>query len=103
MIHGTEAAGTIGRIEFAEFFQVGQPKILGRYPIHFHMTGAMFNSYIIGNAVHDSYARTTTLHGVHYLRVQKNVAYNVQGHNFFVEDGIETYNVIEYNLAVQTK
>ena len=70
MIHGTEGAGTIGRIEYAEFYRCGQPKILGRYPIHFHMTGEMFNSYIIGNSVHDSFARVTTLHGVHYLTVQ---------------------------------
>lgn len=24
----------------------------------------------------------------------------MQGHNFFVEDGIETHNVIQYNLAI---
>lgn len=69
MIHGKASAGTIGRVEYAEFTKVGQPSILGRYPIHFHMTGEMYDSYIIGNSVYHSYARVTTLHGVHYLRV----------------------------------
>ena len=50
--------------------------------------------------MHHSYARILTLHGIHYLRVRKNVGYYVHGHNFFFEDGIETMNVCEDNLAV---
>ncbi len=39
MMHGKAEGGLIGRIEFAEFRYVGQPAIIGRYPIHFHMNG----------------------------------------------------------------
>lgn len=39
MIHGHSDMGSIGRIEQTEFTMSGQPKILGRYSIHFHMNG----------------------------------------------------------------
>lgn len=64
------------------------------------MAGDVPNSYIRGNSVHDSFARISTIHGVHYLTVEENVGYKVKGHNFFVEDGIETHNTIRYNLAI---
>jgi hypothetical protein len=102
MIHGASTAGTVGRIEYAEFTHVGQPKILGRYPIHFHMTGEMSDSYVRGNSVHDSFARVCTIHGAHYLLVEKNVGYLVSGHNIFLEDGIETNNVIRDNLMISS-
>ena len=60
------------------------------------------DSLVRGNAVHHSMARILTIHGVHFLKVEKNVGYDVQGHNFFIEDGIETNNVIEYNLAIKS-
>jgi hypothetical protein len=86
-----------------EFFNVGQAFQLGRYPIHFHLIGAVHNSYIRGNAIHQSYNRACTIHGVHYLRVIENVAYNTKGHTFFIEDAAETHNLIENNLAIWTK
>jgi len=73
---------------------------MGRYCIHFHMAGDVPTSYVRGNAVHDSFARVTTIHGVHFLTVEDNVGYRVRGHNFFVEDGIETHNLIKHNLAI---
>lgn len=64
------------------------------------MNGAVPDSYVIGNAVHKSFARITTIHGVHYLTVKKNVGYRCPGHNIFIEDGIETHNTIEENVAM---
>jgi hypothetical protein len=43
---------SIGRIEYTEFFNVGQAFQLGRYPIHYHMIGTVHNSYVKGNTVH---------------------------------------------------
>jgi hypothetical protein len=103
MIHGKQSGGVIGRISYTEFSNVGQPQILGRYPIHFHLNGEIFESYSRGNAVHDSHARCITVHGVHYLRVQKNVCYNTMGHTIFLEDGIETNNIFEDNLVLGSK
>ena len=38
--------------------------------------------------------------GTHNLLVERNVIYNVKGGGVFIEDGIETGNIIQYNLAV---
>ena len=43
------------------------------------------------------------IHGVHYLRVQDNVAFETRGHTYFVEDGLETKNVITGNLGANTR
>lgn len=102
MIHSPGDESSIGRIEYMELHQVGQAFQLGRYPMHFHMIGTVNKSYIRGNAVHQSFNRGTTLHGVHYLRIQKNVVYSAMGHNIFIEDAIETNNLIEDNLVANT-
>lgn len=62
--------------------------------MHFHMNGDVSNSFVKGNSVHHSFARILTLHGIQYLKASENVGYRVKGHNFFIEDGIETQNVI---------
>jgi hypothetical protein len=103
MIHGKANMGAIGRIENAEFRYSGQPKILGRYPIHFHLNSEVYDSYVKGNSIHDSNARCITIHGVSYLRVLNNVGYNANGHNIFLEDGIETNNIIQHNLMIGAK
>lgn len=103
MMHGKAEKGLRARIEYAEFTRVGQPAIIGRYPIHFHMNGDVSSSYVRGNAVHESYARVTTIHAVQYLRLHRNVGYDAAGHNFFFEDGIEQHNVLEENLAIHTR
>jgi hypothetical protein len=94
---------SVSRISYTEVTQAGQAFNLGRYPIHFHLIGNVHQSYVIGNAVHHTYNRAVTIHGVHYLRIQKNVAYWVMGHTIFIEDGIETHNLIEDNLVINTR
>ena len=37
------------------------------------------------------------------MRVVNNVAYNTMGHTFFIEDAVETNNLIQDNLAILTK
>ena len=100
MMHGE---GAIGRISYTEFTEMGQPKILGRYPIHFHLVGDASASYAVGNSVHDTFARVLTIHGTHYLKVQYNVGYNSFGHSIFLEDGIEKNNIIQDNLIIGSK
>lgn len=100
MMHGKVDGGVLGRIEYAEFKHGGQPAIIGRYPIHFHMNGDVYDSYVKGNSIHDSFARCVTIHGVHYLTIENNVCVNARGHNYFLEDGVETNNVFQDNLAI---
>ncbi|KAG7317211.1 hypothetical protein KOW79_019509 [Hemibagrus wyckioides] len=91
----------IGRIEYVEIFNAGQAYRLGRYPIHWHLMGDInFKSYVRGCGIHQTYNRAVTIHNTHRLLVERNVIYNIMGGAFFIEDGIETGNVLQYNLAV---
>ena len=75
---------------------------MGRYPIHFHMTGNCIGSYLEGVAIHHAFNRCTTFHGVHYLTIKKGVYYKNLGHCIFVEDSIESRNVVEDTLVMRT-
>ena len=66
------------------------------------MAGEVPNSLVRGIAVHHSFARVLTIHGTHQLKVEWCVGYHVKGHNIFLEDGIETQNVIQYNLMMSS-
>ncbi|TSK31508.1 Fibrocystin-L [Bagarius yarrelli] len=91
----------IGRIEYVEIFNAGQAYRLGRYPIHWHLMGDVnFKSYVRGCGIHQTYNRAVTIHNTHRLLVEHNVIYNIMGGAFFIEDGIETGNILQYNLAV---
>ena len=46
MVHADGSETVIARIEYVEFYNVGQAFQLGRYPIHFHLIGAVTESYI---------------------------------------------------------
>lgn len=88
------------RISYVEFTHVGQAFALGRYAIHFHLNGNVSGSLVRGCSIHHSFNRAVTIHAVSYLLVEKNVAYNILGHAYFLEDGNEEYNIIQDNLAV---
>ena len=102
MMFGSGENGLVAHVAYTEFTHCDQPIVIGRYCIHFHMNGNVADSYVSGNAVHHSFARIITLHGIHFLRVTENARYTVKGHNFFIEDGIETHNVLQYNLAISS-
>lgn len=97
---GNGDEGLVGHIAYTEFTHCGQPRIVGRYCIHFHMAGDVQDSFVKGNAVHHSFARILTIHGIRFLVASDNVGYRVKGHNFFIEDGIETHNTLENNLVI---
>ncbi len=100
MLHRGPRDKVIGRIEYTEFTHVGQAFRLGRYPIHFHLNGDVSDSYVRGNGIHHTFNRAVTIHAVDNLLVEKNVAYNILGHAYFLEDGIEQGNIIQDNLGV---
>ncbi|XP_043545299.1 PKHD1 like 1, tandem duplicate 1 [Chiloscyllium plagiosum] len=94
----------VGRIEYVELYHAGQAFRLGRYPIHWHLMGDLrYKSYVRGCAIHQTFNRAVTIHGTHHLLVEGNVAYNIMGGAFFIEDGIEQGNVLQYNLAVMVR
>ena len=89
-----------GRIEYVEVTHAGQAFRLGRYPIHFHLNGDVTGSYVRGCAIHHTFNRAVTVHAVNNLLVENNVAYNIMGHAYFLEDGVEIGTIIQDNLGV---
>ena len=89
------------RVSGAEFVRMGQQNMLARYPIHFHLAQNQPNSYVMENSIHDSYFRCVVVHGTHKATVSYNVAYNVDGSCYYLEDGVEENNQIMYNLGVK--
>ncbi|CAK8682970.1 unnamed protein product [Clavelina lepadiformis] len=102
MIHSSlpNSGEVEARIENIEVTYVGQAFRLGRYPIHFHLMGDVSGMYVKRCAIHHTFNRAVTIHGTHNLLVESNVVYDVMGGAIFIEDGIETGNTIQYNLAV---
>lgn len=101
-IHSPGDDSVIARLSHIELTDVGQAFKVGRYAIHFHMIGAVHRSYAIGVAIHESYNRAFTIHGTYHLRLMNNVVCHAKGHNFFIEDAVEKYNVIRDNLVMGT-
>ncbi|KAK3268715.1 hypothetical protein CYMTET_22797 [Cymbomonas tetramitiformis] len=53
-----------------------------------------------GNAVEHSQQRAVVVHGTHLATVEHNVAYDVRGASYYIEDGNELYNRFAYNVAL---
>ncbi|XP_063412729.1 protein DDB_G0287365-like [Mytilus trossulus] len=92
-------------IENAEFNDLGQQEVLGRYPIHFHMcedvdADEATRPWIKHNSIHHSNSRCVTIHGTHGLIVEDNVCYMTKGHGYFLEDGGEKRTVLNGNLGL---
>lgn len=101
--HLMAMAGSTLRISGVEFYRMGRKGKVGRYPIHFHLMGDATGSYAKENSVHHSFNRSVTLHGSHNALVLGNVSYDILGHCYFLEDGIETANLLENNLGLVTR
>jgi G8 domain len=89
----------VGYVEGVELYRMGQTNVLGRYPMHFHMLEACPTCYFRDSSVHRSYYRCISIHGTHNATISENVAYDVIGFCYYLEDGVEQYNTLSYNLA----
>lgn len=101
--HMMVMAGSAARVIGVQFQRMGQKGKLGRYPVHFHLAGDESVSFLKDSSVFESYNRCVTIHGTNNLLVSRNVAYNNIGHCYFFEDGVETGNRLEGNLAILAK
>ncbi len=91
-------------IQDAEFYRMGQSGVMGHYPIHFHLLrDGGRGLYVKNSSIHHSFSRCITIHGTHGVLVERTVAFEVQGHCFFLEDGLEQDNVLRDNLAITVR
>ncbi|KAG2496270.1 hypothetical protein HYH03_005503 [Edaphochlamys debaryana] len=92
------------RFDNVEVTQSGQAFRLGRYSLHWHMHGDVnYQSWVRGCAIHHTYNRAITIHGTHRAIIQNVTAYRTMGHTFFLEDGIESGNLIENNIGIDVR
>jgi hypothetical protein len=90
-----------GGISYARFAHLGKEHVLGRYAIHFHLLeDSNRGSQVLGAAIVDSHNRWITIHGTDYMVVRDCVGFGSVGHGYFLEDGTETYTVLDRNLGV---
>lgn len=87
------------RLRGVEAFRMGQRNVLGAYPFHFHLLGDAYQSYIQDCAVYRSFYRGFVIHGTSHTTVTDNVAFDVAGSCFYLEDGVEEHNLLDNNLA----
>ena len=76
---------------------------MARYPMHWHVMGAVDGQYFTGSSVWGSFNRCVTVHGTDNARVEGNVCHDHLGHGYFLEDGAETGNLIAGNLGLGTQ
>lgn len=92
--------GSRCRIAGVRAYRAGQLNVMGRYPFHLHMMGDVAGgSFFHDNTVERSYFRGYTVHGTHNTTLHRNVAFDVQGSVYYMEDGVEEDNDLFYNLA----
>ncbi|KAJ1563776.1 Fibrocystin-L, partial [Nowakowskiella sp. JEL0078] len=93
------------RFENVEIRNMGQAFQLGRYAVHFHQLGDVLmnnsESYVKNCAIHHTFNRAITAHATDNMLFEKNVAYNVLGHTYFIEDGVETNNTFRQTKFLQ--
>ncbi|MAG33709.1 MAG: hypothetical protein CL908_22755 [Deltaproteobacteria bacterium] len=80
--------------------RMGQQKILGRYPLHWHHAGLVTGQYLRNAVIHNSPSRCVALHNTHQAELSNNLCFRIQGHAIFLENGNEIENVITGNLIV---
>lgn len=101
--HIMATAQGILHVEGVELTRMGQKKVLARYPMHWHVEGATSGQYFKDSSIWHTFNRCVTVHGTRNVTVSGNVCYDNIGHSFFLEDGAETGNLFEDNLAVLTQ
>jgi cell migration-inducing and hyaluronan-binding protein len=92
--------GSTIEISSTEFTGLGITGEVGRYPVHFHLTGSMEGSFIKDSSVHHTLQRGMVFHQSDDLLIEDNVVYHTVGHQYYLEDGNEHGNQFLGNLGM---
>ncbi|MCA8972759.1 MAG: G8 domain-containing protein, partial [Planctomycetes bacterium] len=102
----TTPSGPVVHISWTRFENLGKNGQLGRYPVHFHLNGdapSAGRNSVRNCVVAHSQNRSYVIHGTNDVDLVGNIAYDIVGHSFYLEDGTETGNLIEGNLGFGTR
>ncbi|MDW3221303.1 MAG: G8 domain-containing protein [Paracoccaceae bacterium] len=98
--HTMVMRGAEMHVSGAEFAKMGQEGILGKYPLHWHLLGdAGAGQYVANSSIHHSFNKGLTVHGTSHTSVSDTVVFDTIGHGYFLEDGSETGNLFQGNIA----
>ncbi len=93
--------------ELGEVTHIGTNQI-GKYSIHaHHLTGPMnptntgYQFKLIGLVSRNTSKWGITIHDSHYGLLKDNIVYNSQGASIAFEDGSESYNMVDHNMAIR--
>jgi G8 domain len=93
-------SGGKGYVEGTELYRMGQTNVMGRYPMHFHLLGrSCQDCYFRDSSIHRSYYRCVSIHATDLTQISENVAYDVMGFCYYLEEGVEEENRLEFNLG----
>jgi hypothetical protein len=89
------------QVQGVEFYQLGEGGRIMHYPVHFHMARQVpSNTFVEDSSVWDSMTRMYTIHATSGVTLARNVGFLSIGHGYYLEDGTETNNQLNANLAV---
>jgi len=94
--------GSAGQITMdgVQLDRLGQTARVGRYPIHWHLAGDRTGDIVRRTSITNSNNRGVTIHGTGNVLIQDVVLHDIQGHGFFMEDGVETGNLYISNITL---
>ncbi|MFK7761899.1 MAG: malectin domain-containing carbohydrate-binding protein [Roseobacter sp.] len=90
-------------IDGAEFTNMGQEGILGRYALHWHVNGDVSGQFVTNSSIHHTFNKGMTVHGTQNTWIENNAIYDTVGHSYYFEDGAEFGNVLLNNLGMNTR
>lgn len=91
-------------VENVEFRDLGKEGILGKYPLHIHEIGDVnYACWIKNSSIHRSVNRAISIHNSSRVLVEDNVAYDVVGHAYYIEDDPVRGCELRRNLGLRTK
>ncbi|KAL2091959.1 hypothetical protein ACEWY4_011757 [Coilia grayii] len=106
-IHANFSSVHLSQVELKH---MGQQQQRGSYPLHFHRCGDVDQrggysspTSVDALSIHHSFSRCVTVHATNGLLIRDTVGYDVLGHCFFLEDGIEQRNTFFHNLGLLTR
>jgi hypothetical protein len=120
-VHMMCMAGGYMYVEGAEINRCGQEGRMGRYPLHWHMMSyspASFSAGVFSGggaslgannagqgakncAIKNSKQRAIVVHGTDGITLTNNVAYQISGNAYFLEDGSEQNNTWTGNAVLK--
>jgi G8 domain len=105
--HVMAMRGSVLKLDSVQMRRVGQAGKVGRYPLHWHLTGYdatgaalpdTAGNFVKNASISQSSNRCVTIHGSNAISIQNNVCYDILGHAIFFEDAVERRNIVEGNL-----